>query len=295
MRPLLDGDVILYEVGFSSEKSELNEEGEKVLIPSSWDFCQELVDAKIRLICDEVGATEPPLLFLTNTRRINKVKNKERVRLEEPTKDYVENFRVEAAKEKDYKGGRSSTKPFHFYNLLHYLLANYDVHVNEQGLEADDAMVIEQYSRVKQGMFDTVICSRDKDVRMCPGWHYSWECGRQASIGPIMVDDLGYLELKDKKKVFGVGQKFFYYQLLVGDSVDNIGGIKGRGPAFAYALLHDAPTVRECYERVSEVYIRHWGDEWKDKFKEQAALLWMIRELDENGKKTKWRPPNVVH
>ena len=130
---------------------------------------------------------------------------------------------------------------------------------------------------------------------MCPLWHYSWECGKQASVGPIMVDDLGSLVLRDKKKVFGVGQKFFYYQLLVGDSVDNIGGIKGRGPAFAYALLNDATTIRECYERVSEVYIRHWGDEWKDKFKEQAALLWMIRELDENGEKVKWRPPSAIH
>lgn len=295
MKPLIDADVLLYEVGFSSEKNELNEEGEKVLVPSSWEFCQDLFDAKIKLICDEVQATEPPLLFITNTRRVNKTRNKERkLRGEEP-KEYVENFRVEAAKEKEYKGGRSSTKPFHFYNLLHYVLASYDVHVDEQGLEADDAMVITQYSAYKNGELNTIICSRDKDVRQCPGWHYSWECGKQASVGPIMVDELGWLEMKDKKKVFGTGQKFFYYQLLVGDAVDNIGGIKGRGPAFAYNLLKDATSVRECYELIAEVYVKFWGDDWKIKFREQADLLYMIREIDDKGEKIKWKPPQSIN
>jgi hypothetical protein len=80
--------------------------------------------------------------------------------------------------------------------------------------------------------YKTIICSRDKDVRQCPGWHYSWECGKQPSIGPIMVDELGHLvdknagkfnPLTGKKlplKVFGTGHKFFYYQMLTGDTVD---------------------------------------------------------------------------
>lgn len=244
-----------------------------------------------------MGATEAPTLFLTNTKRINKTLNKRRKLNDEPVKEYVENFRVEVAKEKDYKGGRKATKPFHFYNLLHYMLASYDVHVNEDGLEADDAMCITQYGRD-----DTIICSRDKDLRQCPGWHYSWEVGKQPSIGPIWVDSLGWLEWKNKgevdakgrakpAKIFGVGNKFFYYQLLVGDTVDNIGGVKGRGPVFAYNLLHAAVSERQCYELVAEKYLQNWGEEWKVKFREQADLLWMVREIDENGEKVRWKPP----
>lgn len=287
----------MYEIGFSSEKTV-----DGVLEPASWDFAQELLDNRIKLICDEVGATQPPLLFLTNTRRINKTLNKRRKLNSEPIKEYVENFRVDVAKEKDYKGGRKATKPFHFYNLLHYILASYNTHVDENGLEADDAMCITQYSAWKLGNKDTIICSRDKDVRQCPGWHYSWEVGKQASIGPIEVDELGWLEQRDVGavdakgrakpiKVFGTGSKFFYYQLLVGDTVDNIGGVKGRGPVFAFNLLKNAVSVRQCYELVAEKYLQAWGDEWKVKFREQANLLWMVREINQEGEKVLWTPP----
>lgn len=302
MKPLLDFDVLLYEVGFSSEKVEENEEGEKIVIPASWEFCQELLDKKVALICDEAGGTEPPLLFVTNTHKVNKTLNKERERRGEKPKEYVENFRIEAAKEKEYKAGRKTTKPFHFTNLLHYALATYDVHVNEDGLEADDALCIKQYSAYKNGELNTIICSRDKDVRQCPGLHYSWEVGNQAAIGPIMVDDLGELihrnpNERDAKgklkpmKIFGTGNKFLYYQMLVGDAVDNIGGMKGRGPVFAYNLLKDAESVRQAYELTAEVYVKAWGDDWKPKFREQVDLLYMIKEVDEQGEKIKWRPP----
>ena len=271
------------------------------VIPNSWEFCSELLDNRIALICDEVEATEPPLIFLTNTRRINKILNKGRKREEKPPKEYVENFRVEAAKEKEYKAGRKPDKPFHFYNLLSYILSNYETYIDENGLEADDAACVYQTQRLKEGFKDTIICSRDKDLRQCEGFHYSWEVGNQASVGPIYVEPLGWLEIKnegevDKKgkpkpaKIFGTGHKFFYYQMIVGDAVDNIGGIKGKGPVFGYNLLKDAQTERECYELVAEKYVQAWGELWKEKMKEQSLLLWMVREI-KDGQKVFWRPP----
>jgi hypothetical protein len=267
-------------------------EGEKVVVPASWDFCKDLFDKKIELICDEVGAKQPPLLFFTNTKKINKHLNKKRKYDGQPPKEFVDNFRFEVAKEKEYKAGRASTKPFHFNNIFLYATSNYDTHVDETGLEADDAMCIQQYTGFKSGALDTIICSRDKDVRQCPGWHFSWECGKQASIGPIKVDELGWLEQKDKK-IWGVGSKFFYYQLLVGDAVDNIGGVKGRGPVFGYNLLKNTTSIRQTYELVAEVYVKTWGDLWKKKFREQADLLWMVRELDDKGEKIRWKPPTI--
>jgi 5'-3' exonuclease len=77
----------------------------------------------------------------------------------------------------------------------------------------------------------------------------------------------------------------------VGDTVDNIGGIKGKGPAFAFKLLHDLETERQCYEHVAEVYIKAHGDNWKEKLLEQARLLHMVRELNEDGSPKMWLPP----
>jgi 5'-3' exonuclease len=289
----------LYEIGYGSERT--NEEtGNKE--PVSWEEAQELLDKRISLIVEEAGATEP-LLFLTNTRRINKMRNKERVRAEKPVKEYIPNFREEIAKEKEYKGTRKAEKPFHFYNLLAYIMAQYPTAIHEDGLEADDFMCIMQYRDWQSG--NTIICSRDKDVRQCPGHHFSWELGVQPAIGPLFVEPLGFLELQEKEdkngkkkppKLFGVGEKFFYAQMIMGDVVDNIGGLKGKGPAFAYNLLKDAKSSRECYELVAEKYVQAWEDNWKEKMREQANLLWMVRELDEDNKPVLWKPPkrNIV-
>jgi 5'-3' exonuclease len=163
-------------------------------------------------------------------------------------------------------------------------------------------MCIMQYKSWQDG--DTIICSRDKDVRQCPGLHYSWEVAKQAAIGPIFVEPLGHLEKvgegktyangKPKPiKLFGTGHKFFYAQLLMGDKVDNIGGVVGRGPVFAYNLLHEARSERELYELVAELYVKTYGDDWKVRMKEQADLLWMVRELDEKGDKVLWMPPST--
>lgn len=291
MKALIDADVLLYEIGFSSERSELVG-GHKVVVPASWEFCQELFDKKITLIQDEIQATEPPRLFFTNTASLNKTLNKRRAYIDEAPVPFVDNFRYALAKERAYKAGRASAKPFHFNNIIAYALSEYDCHVNESGLEADDAMCIEQYSRWKVGDLTTTICSRDKDLRQCPGWHYSWECGKQASIGPMLVDELGILEEREKG-VFGTGDKFFYYQLVVGDAVDTVGGLYNKGPKFAYPLLKDATSSREAYEAVAEVYVRAWGERWKEKIKEQADLLWMVRET-KNGKKVLWKPPKLL-
>jgi hypothetical protein len=291
---LIDADVLLYEIGFGSERT--NDLGVKE--PVSWDEAQDLLDKRIQLITEEAGA-DKSLLFLTNTRKINKLKNKERKREEKPLKEFVPNFREAVAQEKEYKGGRKQEKPFHFYNLLAYILANYETAIHEDGLEADDFMCITQYRDWQSG--NTIICSRDKDLRQCPGFHYSWELGNQPAIGPLFVEPLGFLELQEKPveegkkkkppKLFGVGSKFFYSQMIMGDTVDNIGGLKGKGPAFAYNLLKDAQSDRECYELVAEKYVQAWGDNWKTKMKEQANLLWMVRELDGEGNPVKWTPP----
>jgi hypothetical protein len=305
MRPLIDADILLYEIGFAGQETQTSVEkigGEffkkTKTIPRDWDLVKSMLDNRIELISKEVEATLPPLLFLTNTDYINGLLNKKRKFEGDNVVEFVPNFREKVAEERKYKGGRKEEKPFHYKNLISYIISNYDYRV-ANGLEADDIMCIYQYDvlwdSVAAGLEpSTIICSRDKDLRQCPGWHYSWECGKQYSVGPIFVDSLGWLEKKANGKVWGVGNKFFYYQLLTGDSVDNIIGVMGRGPAFAYKLLKDVETEYECYQLVAEVYIKQFGDDWEEKMREMIDLLWIIKTEDEQGEPVRWTKPMIV-
>lgn len=272
MIPLIDGDILLHELGWSGEFRD-KESGENVLL--DFEHVQELLDQKIKVICAEVDADAEPIFFITNSEWINN--HKQRFRNFVP--EYRETFRYEIAKTKPYKGTRKNPKPFHFYNIITYLDAHYQLKISGDGYEADDEMCMKQWEHWKKGENDTIICSRDKDLRICPGWHYSWECGKQRSIGPTHTDEFGSLSYTPQEKLLGYGLKFFYYQMLVGDSADNIPGLKGFGEKIAFKLLEQCQNEAECFKLVKQLYIETVGKEnAKNYFQEQANLLWMTRE-----------------
>lgn len=279
IKPLIDSDVLRYEIGHSAEYID-EETGEKVV--RDFDFAAELFDQKIKEICAEVWATEPPLLFLTNDRRLHKTVNKKRKKEGLPELDYVPNFRDNVAEKKVYKGNRKADKPFHYDNLTAHIFANYDVQV-AVGMEADDLMSVYQMNRIKEGQLDTIICSRDKDLRITPGMHFGWPCGRQLQFGPKRVTELGDLELRGGKKLVGEGLKFFYSQVLTGDAVDNFPGLPKCGPVAAYKHLHDAESEAQLFERCLSLYEAYYGESARAEMLEQCRLAWMVRELDEEG------------
>lgn len=276
MQPLIDADVLRYEIGFSGEY--LDDNGEKAY--REFDFVADLLDQKIKEICAEVWATEPPILFLTNDRRLHKKVNKELKKKGQEELEYQPNFRDAVAEKKEYKGNRKNEKPFHYDNLTAYIFAKYNVEV-AVGMEADDLMSVYQFKRLDK--LDTIICSRDKDLRITPGMHFGWACGRQQQFGPRKVEELGELELKGGKKLVGTGLKFFYSQVITGDTVDNYPGLPGGGPVLAYKSLHDCETEAQLFERVAGLYQGKYGDEWRAEMLEQCKLAWMVRELDEEG------------
>lgn len=261
MTPLIDGDVLRYEVGAICE----GEDG-----PASFDYVEQVLRKKIADICDWAKATADPIIFLTGGT----------------------NFRNDVAVSKPYKGNRKSTKPWHWHNITAYMWNQYEVRLVE-GLEADDLMAIEQCAWMGSD-HETVICTRDKDLRMVPGWHYGWECGAQREYGPLYVGRCGHIELKDhtttktkSKKLTGTGMSFFFAQVLMGDGVDNIPGLPRCGPAKAYELLTSDPE-RNMWDVVVEAYEEKGYDE--EYLYEQVDLLWMVRELHEDGSPVLWRP-----
>ncbi len=272
MKALIDGDILLFEIGFSGEFND-KETGEYVI--RSFDFVSDLLNNKIATICGEAGADEPPLIFLTGHEEFIKDYNRHRVNEDKEQVEYEPNFRYKVAVTKPYKGTRKTEKPFHYRNIFVYLLSSYDCIV-AIGREADDEMAI--YQTAHLGKLDTIICSRDKDLRQVEGWHYGWECFRQPSFGPELVEEPGRLELKGNK-LSGTGSKFLYAQMLMGDVVDNIPGLPKYGPAKAYKLLNDCTSAAQCNLVVSDEYIKVYGyKESEEHWREQFALVHMLRE-----------------
>jgi 5'-3' exonuclease len=212
MQPLVDADVLVYECGFAAETGWGKDKG-----APPFEYAAEFLDNRIKYLCSGGGNTSP-LLFLTGKT----------------------NFRTKIAKRQKYKD-RPSNKPYHYKNLIAYIKGKYDYRITE-GLEADDLICIEQTQRPEE----TIICTRDKDLRACGGWHYGWELGNQPQFGPERVEGLGRITLsRDRKSIKGVGLLFFYSQLLTGDKVDSIPGCEGIGPVKAYETLKNCTTSKK--------------------------------------------------
>lgn len=260
---LVDADMIIYEAAACGEDRETGE-------IFSFDYCASLVDKRLLEIADAIGTTEPLRLFVTGDN----------------------NFRFDVATVKPYKGNRKQEKPWHWKNVRAYI-ESLGAEVAE-GMEADDLMAMCQTE-------NTVICTRDKDLRQVPGWHYGWELGSQPEFKLQYVDEIGEIELVTKtnsegkvksREIKGTGLKFFYAQLIVGDTVDNIPGLPKAGPVLAYQLLVDTITEGEMFSAVREAYRRYYGDEADERLLEQGQLLWMCRAKDEGGAPIRWRLPD---
>lgn len=270
---LIDADVLRYECSSVGQKFN-KETGELDILP--FDFVKEVFDERIRTIIEGAGATDFQL-FLTADRRTHAMAKRSNL-LEE---EFQPNFREGIAKGKVYKGTRKQDKPFHWINLTAYILSQPKVAV-AVGYEADDSIAMEH----RQRPHETIICTRDKDLRMVEGHHYGWECGKQPEFGPVEYDALGKIELirsKSGNKIVGGGFKFFGAQLLTGDVVDNIGGLRGVGPVAAYALLSDSSSEREVFNTVKRHYEEVAGDNWRELLEEQCSLLWIVRERNDDG------------
>lgn len=284
MKCLVDADVLVYELAFSGQYVD---EDSGDLVIRDFEFVADLLDQRIKEIEAECWANEPSTLFLTNDSTLNKMWNRKRKADGLPPVEYKPNFRIAIAKTKEYKGNRTQDKPFHRDNVRAYMLDNYDVEV-ANGMEADDLMSVRQ---TEAEPLTTIICTRDKDLRMVEGNHFGWPCGKQLQFGPKPVDKLGEIVLNGNK-LTGTGCKFFYSQLITGDTTDNIPGLPRGGPALAYKLLHDKTSESDMFTAVAERYELKFGDDWREQMLEQAYLLWMVVELDDNGEPVMWEMPD---
>jgi len=162
-----------------------------------------------------------------------------------------DNYRKEIAVTAPYKGNRTQARPKHYDLIREYLEKAWGCEVI-QGQEADDAIGIRAYEF--DDPEDYVIMSIDKDLNMIRGWHYNF------------IKDEKYL-VNDDEAI-----KHFYTQILTGDRVDNIVGLKGIGPKKSAKILEDCITEADMYKAVLEAY-----DNDETRVLENGQLLWIRR------------------
>jgi len=120
---------------------------------------------------------------------------------------------------------------------------------------------------------DTIICSRDKDLRQVFGYHYGWENWKQPSFGPTYIS-------------WEEGRMNFYLQLLIGDSADNIPGLPNIGKKKAERNLFHWRGVKLAFMEVKKAYYHQWGLQWEKHLTEQGQLLYLHR----NRNSEMWTP-----
>jgi 5'-3' exonuclease len=242
MKALLDGDILVYRVGFGAQ-----EESEGI--------AQARMDESIEKILDAVKATEYEV-FLTSGDKSN--------------------FRIPIFPE--YKANRKAPKPVHYDMLREYLVTEHQANM-VHGQEADDAMGIEQYrmrddlalefgifrqiNYPEYGLKETVICSIDKDMDQIPGLHFNFVKGLLYKVTPQE------------------GLYKFYLQLLMGDATDNIKGIPGIGPKKAAGMLSLAKTEEDMYSAVVAAYKAVYPENYMDLIRCYGQLLKIRTKEDE--------------
>lgn len=184
-------------------------------------------------------------------------------------------FRYSVAKSKPYKGSRKSKKPQWFHEMREYLVKHYgaiivdeDKPENERR-EADDLCSSDQWAHPDKS---TCVCSIDKDLLMVPGWNYNFNKD-QFQCRTLVEADL-----------------WFYYQLMVGDGVDNIAGLKGIGPKKAEQLIEACSRKRNRVRKaVFDLYRKEFSSKWEDALDETATLLFLEREPGKTWREYFWQ------
>lgn len=261
-------------------------------ITPSYDYTLALVDADV--LRYEIGAIQTDHPFLAGNKIpanpefiYQRIEDRLR-RIKEATSCYnmflvfsgQGNFRYEHATLEPYKGKRTGVeKPHHWITVDNYLKQHYD-HIIINSREADDYLAERQ--RVDK---NTIICTRDKDLLVTPGWHYRWACGEnQPEVPPHYVTELE-------------AWRNFFYQMLIGDNTDNIIGCGERRPVIrggkevmwrfgvgskaAKKLLSGCQTTTGMYHTVRAEYLRLFPDKWECNMLENARLLFVGQREDD--------------
>ena len=149
--------------------------------------------------------------------------------------------------------------------------------------EADDACVMDAYT-----VQNCIMWSKDKDLNLAPCTRYHIETGKELTI----TNRFGWIGSRFteslKEKADGHGTKFFWLQMLMGDTADNVKGIlkyngKLCGELTALEILRNVETedtaanlVLDAYRAINQNPVP------------EAEALWLLRSPDDSASGYIW-------
>lgn len=263
----IDGDNLPYRVGFKAQRwvYVIDTEGRHIVSPLVVTTSKRRVNkyqTHPEISIHQRFIVETPLQAITTLKLAiqNIVQQSGCLRFRVVLTDEEENFRDAIATIQPYKGNREGIeKPVHWRMLRDWLLEK-PYTILAKGEEADDV--------VSRAMMEGHVgASNDKDLDNTPGWHFNFNKKEKYYVSPQQAI------------------RNFYRQCLVGDTVDNIPGIKGIGPVKAEKILGpEDSSPEELEQRVLDAY-RKVYDNPLAALTEVGQLLWMRRSEGEI-----WKP-----
>ncbi|MCX7663986.1 MAG: DNA polymerase I [Gemmataceae bacterium] len=140
-------------------------------------------------------------------------------------------------------------------------------HLAKEGYEADDVMATIARIGEEQG-YQVVLCTTDKDCRQLITDHVSLYNLRKKL----------FFDAQTLKEEWGITpQQVIDYQSLVGDSADNVKGVKGIGEKTAAKLLNDFGSIDNILVRLNEVKPQRIQDAIRESY--QSGELELARKL----------------
>jgi len=270
-----DGDLLVYRAGFAAEKQQWLVRDPAGDLEATYTTKREATHT-----VDDLGngyyvekgerLVEPVENALHNVKRLVDTALENLGATEEDMTMYLSgstNYREGVATIKPYKGNRdASHKPVHGPAIREYMKRHYTTLVSEDE-EADDLVGYSHYNMWVHDDQSSIICTVDKDLDMIPGLHYNFVKDHSYYVDEYSAD------------------RWFYLQLLMGDSTDNIPGIPQVGPAKASKLLEGLNSIDDMYQVCREAYMDAYDDGLAALI-ENARLLWIRRQPNEW-----WIPP----
>ena len=161
-----------------------------------------------------------------------------------------------------YKGNRvGARKPPHYTEIREYLKNVWGA-METDGEEADDVISSTQY---EADPLTTCIVGQDKDFKGTRGLHHNWVTHKKFNVSDEDAD------------------LFFHYQVITGDRTDHIPGIKGIGEVKGAALIKKhRKQLKPLRSEIVSLYMKEFGDKWRDVIHEVSTLLFLKRERGKN-------------
>ena len=146
------------------------------------------------------------------------------------------------------------------------VFAHYDI-------EADDAVVQDSYYYGSDGL----VYSPDKDLRMVINPYYDLNTGRVLTASNRLGDIVLASTSSGLRHPEGHGLKFFWWQMLMGDTADNVRGLdkyqgKNIGMVKSYEILNPIKNELEVATKVLSMY-----REIDQNPLPEAYALWLLR------------------